>query len=125
MLHVKPVIDESCEAFLRSEGAEHSFVPGVDVALYEDEKMIGAAHVSFLPDTAVLEYVYVTPTRRGIGFGDFLTRAVMDAYTRSLPLFKVGYKSDYFLKFGFTEVEDGMMIKSEEIKFPSQCGGHR
>jgi len=125
MLHVKPVIDDSCEAFLRAEGAKVSYAEGVDVALLEDEKMIGAAHVGFLPDTALLEGVYVTPARRGFGFGDFLTRAVMDAYTRSLPLFKVGYKSDYFLKFGFQEVEDGMIIKSEEITFPSHCGGHR
>ena len=125
MLHVKPVIDESCDAFLRSEGVEAAYHAGVDVALYEEEALIGAAHLSFQTDTAVLEGVYVTPSRRGFGFGDFLTRAVMDAYTRSLPLMKVAYKSDYFLKFGFTEVEDGMMIKSEEIKFPSHCGGHR
>ena len=119
MLHIKPVTDESCEAFLRAEGVKVSYAAGIDVALFEAERLIGAAHVSFLPDCALLEGVYVTPTKRGCGFGDFLTRAVMDAYTRSLPLFKVGYKSDYFLKFGFTEVEDG------EIKFPSQCGGHR
>lgn len=125
MLHVKPVIDDSCESFLRAEGVEFSYSEGVDVALYEDERLIGAAHVAFLPDTALLEGVYLTPAKRKCGFGDFLTRAVMDAYTRSLPLFKVGYKSDYFLKFGFEEAPDGMMIKSEEIKFPSLCGGHR
>ena len=125
MLHVKPVIDDSCEAFLLAEGVRPSYDAGVDVALLEDERIIGAAHISFLTDAALLEGVYVTPSRRGFGFGDFLTRAVMDAYTRSLPLFKVGYKSDYFLKFGFVEVEDGMMIKSEEIKFPSHCGGHK
>ena len=125
MLHVKPVIDDSCESFLRSEGVKTSYAEGVDVALYEDEALIGAAHIAFLPDTALLAGVYVTPTRRGKGYGDFLTRAVMDAYTRSLPLFKVAYHSDYFLKFGFTEAEDGMQIKSEEIRFPSQCGGHR
>lgn len=125
MLHVKPVIDDSCEAFLFSEGVTTSYREGVDVALYEDEAMIGAAHVAFLTDCALLEGVYLTEAKRGCGFGDFLTRAVMDAYTRSLPLFKVGYKSDYFLKFGFTEVEDGMIVKSEEIKFPSLCGGHR
>ena len=125
MLHVKPVIGDECEVFLRSEGAEVSCVPGVDVALYEDERLIGAAHVSFQPDTAVLEGVYVTPARRGCGFGDFLTRAVMDAYTRSLPLFRVAYKSDYFVKFGFVSDGDGMMIKCEEITFPSACGGHR
>ncbi len=125
MLHIKPIIDDSCEAFLRAEGVQTSYGEGVDVALYEQEKLIGAAHVSFLPDTALLEGVYLTPERRGFGFGDFLTRAVMDAYTRSLPYFKVAYKSDYFLKFGFQESEDGMIIKSEEIIFPSQCGGHK
>lgn len=125
MLHVKPVIDESCEVFLRSEGVELSCASGVDVALYEDERMIGAARVSFAPDTAVLEAVYVTPERRGNGFGDFLTRAVMDAYTRSLPLFRVAYASDYFVKFGFKAEGEGMMIRSEEIVFPSLCGGHK
>ena len=125
MLHVKPVIDDSCEAFLRAEGVETSFSEGVDVALYEEGALIGTAHVSFLTDCAVLEGVYVTPAARGKGYGDFLTRAVMDAYTRALPTFKVAYKSEYFRKFGFTDEESGMTIKSEEIKFPSYCGGHR
>ena len=124
MLHIKPVIDDSCEKFLLSEGVKTNYTPGVDVALYEDEKMIGAAHVTFFSDGALLEGVYVTPSRRGFGFGDFLTRAVMDAYTRSLPLFKVAYKSGYFLKFGFQEDVGGMKIVSEGIKFPSHCGGH-
>jgi len=125
MLHVKPVIDDSCEAFLRKEGVNASYHEGVDVALYEEEALIGAAHVSFLPDCALLEGVYLTPSVRGRGYGDFLTRAVMDAYTRSLPLFRVAYASDYFLKFGFTEKDGQMEIRSEDIKFPSHCGGHR
>ncbi len=125
MLHVKPVVDDSCEKFLLSEGVKTSYAEGVDVALYEDEVMIGAARVSFGKDAARLEGVYVTPAKRGFGFGDFLTRAVMDAYTRSLPLFEVAYQSDYFLKFGFQKEADGMVINSEEIKFPSHCGGHR
>ena len=124
MLHVKPVIDGSIEEFLAAEKVETDYSAGVDVALYEEERLIGAAHLSFDTDAAVLEGVYVTPDRRGYGFGDFLTRAVMDAYTRSLPLFKVAYKSDYFLKFGFSEADDGMIIRSEEIVFPSHCGGH-
>ena len=48
----------------------------------------------------------------------------MDAYTRSLPLFRVAYESDYFLPFGFSSEDGGMNIKSEEIVFPSHCGGH-
>ena len=125
MLHVKPVIDDSCAVFLRAEGVETSYGEGVDVALYEDERLIGAAHVTFLPDTAVLEGVYVTPDRRGFGLGDFLTRATMDAYTRSLPLFRVAYVSEYFVKFGFKENDGGMEIASDDIKFPSHCGGHQ
>ena len=125
MLHVKPIIDDSCERFLRSEGVETSYGEGVDVALYEDETLIGAAHVSFLPDCALLEGVYVTPAKRGIGLGDFLTRATMDAYTRSLPFFRVAYISEYFVKFGFSEKDGGMEIASEAIKFPSYCGGHK
>ena len=125
MLHVKPVIDDSAERFLAAEKVQVNYSQGVDVALYEEERMIGAAHVVFGEDCAVLEGVYLTPDRRGCGFGDFLTRAVMDAYTRSLPLFKVAYKSDYFLKFGFKEENDGMLIRSEEIVFPSHCGGHK
>ena len=125
MLHVKPVIDDSAEKFLLQEGVKTAYAPGVDVVLYDEEKIVGAAHVAFGADAAVLEGVYVTPQKRGFGLGDFLTRAVMDAYTRSLPYFKVAYKSDYFLKFGFKEEDDGMTIQSEEIKFPSYCGGHK
>ena len=44
MLHVKPVIDDSCMEYLRSEGVETSYGDGVDVALYEDESLIDAAH---------------------------------------------------------------------------------
>ncbi len=125
MLHVKPVIDDSAEKFLLQEGVKTAYAPGVDVVLYDEEKIVGAAHVVFGTDAAVLEGVYVTPQKRGFGLGDFLTRAVIDAYTRSLPYFKVAYKSDYFLKFGFKEEDDGMTIQSEEIKFPSYCGGHK
>ncbi len=125
MFHVKPVIDDSVEKFLREENAAHAYTPGVDVALFEEERIIGAAHVAFGTDAAVLEGVYVTPSKRGFGLGDFLTRATMDAYTKHLPLFKVAYKSDYFLKFGFEEENDGMTIQSEGITFPSQCGGHK
>ena len=125
MLHVKPVVDDSAEKFLLQEGVKTAYAPGVDVVLYDEEKIVGAAHVAFGTDAAVLEGVYVTPQKRGFGLGDFLTRAVMDAYTRSLPYFMVAYKSDYFLKFGFKEEDDGMTIQSEEIKFPSYCGGHK
>ena len=125
MLHVKPVVDDSAEKFLLQEGVKTAYAPGVDVVLYDEEKIVGAARVAFGTDAAVLEGVYVTPQKRGFGLGDFLTRAVMDAYTRSLPYFKVAYKSDYFLKFGFKEEDDGMTIQSEEIKFPSYCGGHK
>ncbi len=54
MFHVKPMIDDSFEAFLRAEGVTTSYAEGVDVALLEDERIIGAAHLSFLPDTALL-----------------------------------------------------------------------
>ena len=125
MLHVKPVIGTECEEFLRAEKVETNYTAGVDVALYEDDALIGAAHISFLPDTALLEGVYVTPAKRGYGLGDFLTRATMDAYTRSLPLFRVAYVSEYFVKFGFKEKDGGMEIASDAIKFPSHCGGHQ
>ena len=46
MLHVKPVIDDSCEAFLRAEGVVTSYGEGVDVALLEDERIIGAAQTA-------------------------------------------------------------------------------
>ena len=86
MLHIKPVIDDSCEKFLLSEGVKTNYTPGVDVALYEEEKMIGAAHVTFFSDGALLEGVYVTPSRRGFGFGDFsYARSHGRIYAQSAP----------------------------------------
>ena len=125
MFHVKPCLADECDKIYAEVLGGAALPAGIDVGLFDNEELIGAARVSFGEDVAVLEAVCLIERARGNGLGDFLTRAVMDAYTRSLPAFKVAYKSDYFLKFGFAESADGMSINSEEIRFPSHCGGHK
>ena len=121
MLHVKPCLSDECEK-IYAEVAPGALLPaGIDVGLFSDGALIGAARVSFGEDKARLEAVCLLPVFRKNGFGDFLTRAVMDAYTRSLPVFEVAYVSDYFLKFGFAAQGDKMTIQSDAIKFPSHC----
>ena len=125
MFHVKPCLSDECEKIYAEVLGDVALPAGIDVGLFADGLLIGAARVSFGEDSARLEAVCLLTEFRGRGLGDFLTRAVMDAYTRSLPFFSVSYKSDYFLKFGFAENAEGMTIKSEEIRFPSHCGGHK
>ena len=122
MLHVKPCLSDECET-IYAEVLPGAFLPaGIDVGLFSDGSLIGAARVSFGEDKARLEAVALLPAFRKNGFGDFLTRAVMDAYTRSFPVFEIAYVSDYFLKFGFAAQGDQMTIQSDAIKFPSHCG---
>ena len=121
MLHVKPCLSDECEKIYEEVLSGASLPAGIDVGLFSNGDLIGAARVSFGEDKARLEAVCLLPAYRKNGFGDFLTRAVMDAYTRSLPVFEIGYKSDYFLKFGFSESGESMVIESEKIKFPSRC----
>lgn len=124
MLHVKPCLEtEKCENFYRTDPVCAAFCEGIDVGLYVDEILVGSARVGFDGDAAVLSAVWIMPEIRGKGLGDFLTRATMDAYTQSLPRFKVAYESDYFLKFGFKKGIGEMEIKSEDIHFPSHCKG--
>ena len=125
MFHVKPCLTSECEKLYAEAGVGAAFPAGIDLGLYEDGALIGAARVSFGEDKARLEGVYVLPAKRKMGLGDFLTRAVMDAYTRSLPVFEISYVNEYFKKFGFSEKNGYMSIASESIIFPSHCGGHK
>ena len=124
MLHVKPCLSDECERIYQAVLPDVSLPSGIDVGLFSDGAPIGAARVSFGEDRARLEAVCLLPSFRKMGYGDFLTRAAMDAYTRSLPLFEVAYRSDYFLKFGFNPQGEGMTVESDKIKFPSACGKH-
>ena len=121
MLHVKPCLSDECEKIYKEVLPGAALPAGIDVGLFSDGALIGAARVSFGEDKARLEAVCLLPAFRKNGFGDFLTRAVMDAYTRSLPVFEVAYESDYFIKFGFEKAGGVMAIQSDKIVFPSHC----
>ena len=122
MLHVKPCLSDECEKIYAEVLAGVTLPDGIDVGLSADGALIGAARVSFGEDKARLEAVCLLSPFPKKGYGDFLTRAVMDAYTRSLPVFEIAYASAYFEKFGFKPCDGGMTIRSETIKFPSHCG---
>ncbi len=124
MLHVKPCLSNECEELFAVAFPTSPLPAGIDVGLYLDEVLIGGARVSFGEDKARLEAVYLKEEYRKNGFGDFLTRAVMDAYTRSLPVFEIAYADRYFEKFGFSEQNGIMTVKSDAIRFPSLCGGN-
>ncbi|MBQ2715116.1 MAG: hypothetical protein IJF76_05765 [Clostridia bacterium] len=72
-------------------------------------------------DTIRIEFVGLIEGARGKGFGDFLTRSMINKVMDLCKVVEVNSKSEYFLKFGFELVGDVMRAKSEKIVFPSKC----
>lgn len=124
MVSVSPVPDDKCEFIYKAVFGTRNLAQGIDVALMVDGLPVGAARVSFGEDAATLEAVALLSEFRGCGYGDFLTRSVMNAYTANIPTFYIGYVSSYFDKFGFSRQGDRMVIASDKIVFPSKCGCH-
>lgn len=97
-------------------GAEVGFI------LYEDESPIGVARLVVTPETSVLEKVGILSEKRGLRYGDFFTRSLLNGASYASKEIEIAYESDYFLKFGFIKGGKGMKIKSEKLVFPCECG---
>lgn len=101
----------------------HKFVGNVGyILLYKDEP-IGIAKLMTRPDESHISFVGILKEHRKMGFGDFFTRSLMNTLSYVSEKIVVDYVSDYFLKFGFKQLEDRMEIVSRYIVFPSKCKG--
>ncbi len=78
-----------------------------------EDSLAGCGGVDIIEDIAILKYLYILPEYRGQGFGDGLTRALIN-YVDRRNIKKVylllGKSMDYFKRFGFKT------ISKEDVK---------
>lgn len=78
----------------------------------------------YIADTIHIKGIGVLPEERGKGYGDFISRVIVNMLSGYGNDIIVDYKSNYFYKFGFTDIEgDKMLVRVKDLKFPSKCKG--
>lgn len=86
-----------------------------------EDRVSGIASARYNGRAIRIDYVGLVESTRGKGFGDFLTRSIINKVMDLAEVVEVNSTSDYFLKFGFKKVGDIMVAKSSDIVFPSIC----
>lgn len=125
MLALHPVEDKDAESVAIAFYGEN--VIGQTIALNVDGVDVGVLTFTIAPDlNAHIKAVFVLDEYRGKGFGDFLTRSMMNSFTLANMGVYVDYedKNDYYSKFGFCQSDKGLYVAAEDIVFPSKCGHH-
>ena len=72
-------------------------------------------------DTVRISYIGLLERAKGKGFGDFLTRSMINKVMDLATRVEVASTDDYFLKFGFKKAGCVMYALSKDIVFPSKC----
>ena len=86
------------------------------------ERPSGVAFGRFVDGKTVrIEYVGLIESAKGKGYGDFLTRSMINKVMDLCETVEVESESPYFDKFGFTKIGGKMVAKSKDIVFPSKC----
>ena len=125
MLSLHPLDDQTANTALFA--ALGRTFDGQTIAVSADDTDIGYLNFTISADlTAHIRAVYVLEEFRGKGFGDFLTRSMMNSFTLANIGVCIDYAddNDYFGKFGFKKTEKGLYVSPEDIVFPSKCGHH-
>ena len=94
-----------------------------DVAylLYINDTPIGMARLKVTPEEMHILEVGILEEYRSKGYGDFLTRSLMNVFIDVTDRIYSDYANDYFLKFGFTRKGDQMVVESDKLTFPRKC----
>lgn len=108
----------------------HNAIFGVDMVgdvgylLYLDDQAIGIARLRVTEEEMHILAVGVLEEYRGRGFGDFLTRSLMNVFIDVTDRIYADYVDEYFVKFGFIETDDYMVVESDKLVFPRKCCNH-
>lgn len=94
---------------------------GAGFVLYSDDKPAGIARITVEDDVAYLQNIGIVPEERGKGYGDFITRALMNNLSQVVRRIVAVSVCNYFLKFGFEQIDGRMEIDSKDIVFPRKC----
>lgn len=94
-----------------------------DVAylLYFEDEPIGIAKLRVTPEEMHVQEVGLVKEYRGKGYGDFFTRSLMNIFIDVTDHIYADYIDDYFLKFGFVQSGDVMVVESDKLTFPRKC----
>jgi N-acetylglutamate synthase-like GNAT family acetyltransferase len=94
-------------------------------AVFRNEEIMAVGRLNLVGNSVEIDDVCVLPGERKRGYGDLLTRKLIDlASQKTNDLIIVKSKSPYFIQFGFKEAGGQMQARPDDIVFPSSCGGH-
>ena len=105
----------------------HNAIFGCDIVgdvgylLYIGDEPIGVAKLKVTPDEMHILEVGILANYRGKGYGDFFTRSLMNIFIDVTDYIFSDYVDDYFLKFGFVQKDDVMVVESDKLTFPRKC----
>ncbi|MBR2481180.1 MAG: GNAT family N-acetyltransferase [Clostridia bacterium] len=105
----------------------HNAIFGCDIVgdvgylLYIGDEPIGVAKLKVTPDEMHILEVGILENYRGKGYGDFFTRSLMNIFIDVTDYIFSDYVDDYFLKFGFVQKDDVMVVESDKLTFPRKC----
>ena len=105
----------------------HNAIFGSDIVgevgylLYLGDKAIGVAKLRVTTEEMHILEVGILKEYRGKGYGDFFTRSLMNIFIDVTDRIVSDYVNEYFLKFGFVQSGDVMVVESEKLTFPRKC----
>ena len=105
----------------------HNAIFGCDIVgdvgylLYIGDEPIGVTKLKVTPDEMHILEVGILENYRGKGYGDFFTRSLMNIFIDVTDYIFSDYVDDYFLKFGFVQKDDVMVVESDKLTFPRKC----
>ena len=112
----KKILNELHNAIFGSD-----MVGEVGYLLYLGDKAIGVAKLRVTTEEMHILEVGILEEYRGKGYGDFFTRSLMNIFIDVTDRIVSDYVNEYFLKFGFVQSGDVMVVESEKLTFPRKC----
>ena len=121
MLSIEATNDKEVLDALSQKIFGKAFDGGVGFVLYNENTPIGIAKVLVKDEVATISGIGIVPEERGKGYGDFLTRSLMFNLSEVTRKIVADATCNYFLKFGFEEIDGKMVVESKDIIFPRKC----
>lgn len=93
----------------------------VGYLLYVGDEPIGIAKLKVSAEEMHILEVGIKEEHRHKGYGDFFTRSLMNIFIDVTDRIVAEYVDEYFVKFGFVQSGDIMVVDSDKLTFPRKC----